>query len=156
MGWFDPPTLTFDGASDMTAHSIGGRDWYTATVRWFASSLMTLTGHGLTPAANVLETRVLVTQDENGPRMSILHIQPPRTLTAEEVSRVPNTWTNWKQELATRFPPNLFPRPVFAQPGSPQDFTKTAVLAQLGSPAEAIAILITLAAVGWANRTQSK
>ncbi|MEU9973692.1 PIN domain-containing protein [Streptomyces sp. NPDC051014] len=162
LGWFDPPTLTFGGASDMTAHSIGGQAWYTATVRWFASSLMMLTGHGLTPAANVLETRVLVTQDENGPRMSILHSQPPRALTAEEVRRVPNTWTNWKQELATRFPSNSFASrgsvstPVFAQPGSPQDPTKAAVLTQIGSPVEAIAALITLAAVGWANRTKTK
>ncbi|MGW3657100.1 PIN domain-containing protein [Streptomyces sp. NPDC005151] len=147
LGWFDPPTLTFDGASDMTAHSIGGQDWYTATVRWFASGLMMLTGPWLTPAANTLETRVLVTQDENGARMSILHSQPPRALTAEEVSRVPNTWTNWRQELDARFPPNRLPRQASA--GTP-------FLPQPGSPADAFSTLLTLAIAGWANRKKSK
>ncbi|MFE5944261.1 PIN domain-containing protein [Streptomyces sp. NPDC056480] len=154
-GWFDPPTLTFDCVSDMTAHSIGGQDWYTATVRWLASGLMMLTVPKLTPAANVLETRVLVTQDENGARMSILHSQPPQALTAEEVSRVPNTWTNWRQELEARFPPNRLPRqPSAGTSARPQ--LKTAILPQPDLPAEALATLLTLAVTGWMNRKKSK
>jgi hypothetical protein len=131
----------------MTAHSIGGQDWYTATVRWFASGLMMLTGPWLTPAANVLETRVLLTQDENGARISILRSQPPRALTAEEASRVPHTWINWRQELAARFPPN----PVLRQTSS-----GTSVLPQSGSTAEAVASLLALVIAGWTNRKKSK
>ncbi|KUN58866.1 hypothetical protein AQJ46_42085 [Streptomyces canus] len=147
LGWFDPPTITFDGVSDMTAHRIGGQDWYTATVRWFASGLMMLTGPWLAPAANALVTRVLVTQDGNGARMSVLHSQPPRALTGEEVSRVPNTWTNWRQELEVRFPPNPLPRHV-----SP----KASLLPQALSTADVLSTLLTMTISSWVSRKKAK
>lgn len=150
LGWFDPPSLAFDGATDMTAHSIDGQVWSTATVRWLALGLMQLTGHRLIPAANILETRLLVSQDESGAaRASILHSRPPRVLTAEEVSRVPNTWTNWRQELTERFPSNSYASRGLTPPAPPN-------LAQINPSIDAVAALIALAVTGWTNRKKSK
>ncbi|MGC4821837.1 hypothetical protein [Micromonospora sp. DT63] len=115
----------------MTAHSIGGQDWYMGTVRLIASGLMVLPGPNLIPAANVLEARVLVTQDETGARPSVLRCKPPRALTAEEASRVPNTEVNHRQELTAGFLSNGLPRQSsaatseFPQPGLPANVLAT-------------------------------
>jgi hypothetical protein len=146
LGWFDPPSLTFDGASNVTAHSIGGQDWYLATARLFASGLMMLNGPDLAPAANALDVRVLVTQDGTGARPSVLRCNPPRVLTAEEAARIPNTWINWRQELDARFPSNSLARSAAAV---------TSLLSAPGTHAAAISTLVMLANA-WMNRKRSE
>ncbi|MGW9196990.1 PIN domain-containing protein [Micromonospora chersina] len=145
--WLFPPSVTFDGVSDVTAHSIGGQDWYMATVQLIASGLMALPGPALIPAANALETRVLVTQDETGARPSVLRCKPPRALTAEEVSRVPSTEINQRQELAARF--------LSTQP-SRQASAATSGFPQPGSPIDLLSTLFTWAAAAWTVRDALK
>ncbi|MEU1396148.1 PIN domain-containing protein [Micromonospora zamorensis] len=145
--WLFSPSVTFDGVSDVTAHSIGGQDWYMATVRLIASGLMTLPGPNLIPAANALEARVLVTQDETGARPSVLRCKPPRALTAEEVSRVPSTEVNQRQELAARFLSN---RP--SRQGSPA----TSEFPQPDSPIDLLSTLSTWAIAAWMMRDMLK
>ncbi|GIJ29818.1 hypothetical protein Vqi01_49800 [Micromonospora qiuiae] len=145
--WLFSPSLTFDGVSDVTAHSIGGQDWYMATVRLIASGVMVLPGPNLIPAANALEARVLVTQDETGARPSVLRCKPPRALTAEEASRVPSTEVNQRQEFAVRILSNRLPRQVFA---ATSDFP------QPGSPIDFISTLSTLALAAWTARDSLK
>ncbi|MFG2065065.1 PIN domain-containing protein [Micromonospora sp. NPDC048871] len=116
--WLNPPSLTFEGISDVTAHRIGGHDWYMATVLLFASGFVMLTGPNFTPAANALEARVLVTQDKTGVRPSVLRCKRPRVLTTEEVSRVPTTWTNWQPDPDAPFPLNRLPRHASDKTGS--------------------------------------
>ncbi|MFF0880690.1 PIN domain-containing protein [Micromonospora aurantiaca (nom. illeg.)] len=146
VGWLNPPLLTFDAVSDVTAHSIDGQDWYMATVRLFASGFMVLTGPTLIPAANALEARVLVTQDKTGTRPSVLRCERPRTLSADEASRVPHMGTNWRQELEAQFPPNNLPRQASAKVG---------LLAQLDSSAAAT-FFIAMAIDAFMNRKRSK
>ncbi|MFI2666692.1 PIN domain-containing protein [Micromonospora carbonacea] len=135
LGWINPPLLTFDGVSDVTARSIDGQDWYIATVRLFASGFMLLTGGSLIPAANALEARVLVTQDKTGTRPSVLRCERPRALTAEEVSRIPNKWTNWQQDLGLPFPAIRLPRQASAG---------TLPLTPSGSQVENISAIISM------------
>lgn len=145
MSWFGSPSLTFDGASDMTAHSIGGQVWYTATVRWFASGLVMLLGgpSRFTHGANILEARVLVTQDQDGAaRRSILHSRPPRALTAEEISRAPDSWTHPWMPIEP-FSPHLFPR---------QASPETPAIPQLSEQGEAFAALLAMVLAGWKQR----
>jgi hypothetical protein len=150
LGWFEPPSLVFDGVSDMTAYSIGGRVWSMATVRWIVFGLMQLAEHRLTPAANIMETRLLVSEDERGAvQASILRSRAPRVLTAEEVDRVPDTWTNWRQELTERFPSNSF---ASRQPR----FTPLSDLPPLTTNGEAIAALVGLIIDSFAQRRKSK
>ncbi|MFB8043128.1 PIN domain-containing protein [Streptomyces hydrogenans] len=105
VGWLSSPTLVFDGVSDMTVHSIGGQDWYMATARWFASGTALLAERRVISAAVALEARVLVPRNEEGAQgMSLLHINPPRPLTADELRRTPDTWTALEQRLAAQYP----------------------------------------------------
>lgn len=145
--WLFSPSLTFDGVSDVTAHSISGQDWYMATVRLIASGVMVLPGPNLIPAANALEARVLVTQDETGARPSVLRCKPPRALTAEEASRVPSSEVNQRQEFAARILSNRLSRQASAT---------TPEFPQPGSPIDALSTLATWAIAAWAVRDSLK
>ncbi|MFJ2081239.1 PIN domain-containing protein [Micromonospora chokoriensis] len=141
--WFLSPSLTLDGISEVTAHSIGGQDWYMATVRLIASGLMVLPGPKLIPAANALEARVLVTQDEAGARPSVLRCKPPRALTAEEASRVPRIDIKQRDELAARLLSNGLPR----QPSAGKS-----EVAQPGTRTDIFSDLLIWAIAGWTAR----